>query len=235
MILLLIALILTISSSKQLFNFYMNISLEENLLMFSNIFCGVCLIVVAIYKLYIERSLSVESQQSDEDLYLNKLERKSYNASYYVLIASVVSFLTFTIGFILLRESNPKVVLMAVVLSIISFCCFFVPGQKMMELTLPNYKITDVNSKDPIADTLDYYDDGLKHLMLKSFYKLYFSLILAFVLLIFALMFYSIFSGNSQIVSIIGIGIILLFLLITFTVSLKPKKLELSNPIKQSN
>ena len=72
MILLLIALILTISSSKQLFNFYMNISLEENLLMFSNIFCGVCLIVAAIYKLYIERSLSVESQQSDEDLYLNK-------------------------------------------------------------------------------------------------------------------------------------------------------------------
>ena len=154
MIFLLIALILTISSSKQLFNFYMNVPLEENVLMFSNIFCGVCLIIAAIYKLNIERSLSIESQQSDEDLYLNKLERKYYNASYYVLFASVVSFLTFTICFILLRESNPKVVLIAFVLSILSLCCFFVPGQKMMELTLPNYKIPDANSKETIADTL---------------------------------------------------------------------------------
>ena len=68
-------------------------------------------------------------------------------------------------------------------------------------------KFPDPNSKDTVLDSLDLYDDGQKHILLKSLYKLYFTTILLFILLASALMFYSIFSGNNQIVSIIGVGI----------------------------
>ena len=139
-----------------------------------------------------------------------------------------------TIGFILFRDSNPKIVLVAFILGLTSLC-FFAPGQKMMELTHPNFKLPDPKSKDPVADTLEYYDDGQKYIMLKSLYKLYFSIIGAFFFLIIVLMFYSIFSGNNQIVSIIGIGIILFFVLNALSMSLKPQKISESsesNPLQ---
>ena len=221
---------MTIYSFVQLLNGYVSVPLEENLLMICNVICSVLLMIAAAYKLTIERSLSKEILATDEDLYLNNLEIKSYTASYYVQSAFVLSFMAFTIGFILFRDSNPNIVLAAFILGLL---CFFAPGQKMMELTHPNFKLPDPKSKDPVADTLEYYDDGQKHLMLKSLYKLYFSIIGAFIFLILALMFYSIFSGNNQIVSIIGIGIILLFVLNTLSMSLKPQKISESSESKQ--
>ena len=231
MIFLFIVLGMTIYSFVQFLNGYVNVSLEENLLMISNVVCGVLLMIASAYKLIIERSLSKEVLAIDEDLYLNNLERKSYTASYYVQSACVLSFMVVTIGFILFRDSNPKIVLVAFILGLLALC-FFAPGQKMMELTHPNFKIPDRKSKDPVADTLEYYDDGQKYIMLKSLYKLYFSIIGAFIFLIFGLMFYSIFSGNNQIVSIIGIGIILLFVLNALSMSLKPREISESSEYK---
>ena len=46
------------------------------------------------------------------------------------------------------------------------------------------------------------------------------------VFLIFRLMYYSVFTGNNQTVSIVGIGVILLLSLIIFTSSLEPNKLQ---------
>lgn len=235
MIFLVMMFALTIYSGKMLWNGFENVPLEENLLMISNVVCCALLLIAAAYKYYIERSLSNEVLPIDEDLLLNKLERKSYTASYYVQSACVLSFMAFTIGFILSRESNPKIVLVAFVLCLLAAFGFFVPGQKMTELTHPNYKFPDPKSKDPVANTLEYYDDGQKHIMLKSLYKLYFSIIGAFILLIFSLMFYSIFSGNNQIVSMIGIGIILLFVLNALSMSLKPAKISESSLLKTAN
>ena len=210
------------------------LSLSENALIASNIICGICLIVVAAYSIYIERALSSEISAVDEDVFYNRLERKSYTASYFYQSALVFCFMTLTIGFILVRESNPEIPFVALILSLIALLFIF-PKNNMVELTHPNFKIPDRNSKDPIAESLDFYDDGQKHLLLKSLYKLYFSIIGAFIFLVFTLMFYSIFSGNNQTVSIIGIGIILLFVLNALSMSLKPDKITDSPVSKQTN
>ena len=210
------------------------LSLSENALIASNIICGICLSIVAAYSIYIERALSSDISAVDEDVFYNRLERKSYTASYFYQSALVFCFMTFTIGFILVRESNPEIPFVALILSLIALLFIF-PKNNMVELTHPNFKIPDRNSKDLIAESLDFYDDGQKHLLLKSLYKLYFSMIGAFIFLVFALMFYSIFSGNNQTVSIIGIGIILLFVLNALSMSLKPDKIMDSPTSKQAN
>lgn len=210
------------------------LSLSENALIASNIICGICLIVVAAYSIYIERALSSEISAVDEDVFYNRLERKSYTASYFYQSALVFCFMTLTIGFILVRDSNPEIPFVALILSLIALF-FFIPSKKMLNLTYPNFKMPDKNSKGPFTEALNYYDDGQKHLLLKSLYKLYFSMIGAFIFLVFALMFYSIFSGNNQTVSIIGIGIILLFVLNALSMSLKPDKIMDSPASKQAN
>ena len=157
----------------------------------------------------------------DEDIYFNQLERRSYNASYFACTAFVIAFITLVIGFILVRDSHPMIALLSFILWTGSL---FSSNFKMFEFLFPNYKIPD--RKDTVVDTLDIYDDGQKHKLLITLYKLYFTTILLFILLAFALMFYSIFSGNNQIVSIIGIGIILLILFNGLSGSLKPAKLK---------
>ena len=223
MIRLAIFLSITFYSIRQLFNGYANAPLYENLLIISNIICGSSLLISAIYSLYIERALKKEVTYINEDIYFNQLERKSYNASYFGTSAFVIAFITLVIGFILVRDSNGMIALTSFILCTVSL---FSANFKIYEFLFPNMKFPDPNPKDSVLDTLDFYDDGQKHLLLKSLYKLYFSTIVLFILLAFALMFYSIFSGNNQIVSIIGIGIILLLLVNGLSRSLKPAKLK---------
>ena len=62
--------------------------------------------------------------------------------------------------------------------------------------------------------------------MLKGLYKLYAFVIWGLVILAFGLMFYSVFTGDSQLVSIIGIGVLLMLVQVSYTISLKPSKLK---------
>lgn len=223
MIRLLISFGITFYSIRQLFNGYANAPLHENLLIISNIICGSSLLIAAIYSIYLERALKKEVTHIDEDIYFNQLERKSYTASYYGPSAFVIALITLVIGFILVRDSNPKIALISIILCTLSF---FSTTFKLNEFLFPNMKLPESNAKDPVLETLDWYDDGQKHILLKSLYRMYFSTIILFIILAFALMFYSIFSGNNQIVSIIGIGIILLLLVNGLSRSLKPAKLR---------
>lgn len=234
MILFIISALITFYSAQLLWHSYTLASIEEISLLVCNIICGLFLMIAARYKRTIERSLSNAATNIDEDLYYNTLERKTYHASYYVQSAVVLSFLGFTTGFIFFRDSNPKLVLIAFVLCFLALF-FFLPNPKMMTLTYPHYKIPDPKSKDPVADTLAYYDDGQKYLLLKSLYRLYFFILFAFVLLILGLMYYSIFSGNNQTVSILGIGVILLIMMNALSRSLKPAKITKESLTKHVN
>ena len=223
MIRLLISFGITFYSIRQLFNGYANAPLHENLLIISNIICGSSLLIATIYSLYLDRALNKEVTHVDEDIYFNQLERKSYTASYFGPSAFVIALITLVIGFILVRDSNPKIALISIILCTLSL---FSAPFKLNAFLFPNMKLPESNAKDPMLETLDWYDDGQKHILLQSLYKMFFSTIVLFILLAFALMFYSIFSGNNQIVSIIGIGIILLILVNGLSGSLKPAKLK---------
>lgn len=62
--------------------------------------------------------------------------------------------------------------------------------------------------------------------MLKGLYNLYQIFTWGLVLLAFCLMFYSAITGNSQLVSIIGIGILLMLIQVSYTISLIPSKIK---------
>ena len=100
------------------------------------------------------------------------------------------------------------------------------PSQKITRITNPTFKFPDPQSKKYNQEFFDQFDDGEKYVILKGLYKLYSIVTWGLVLLAAALMFYSAFSGNSQLISIVGIGVLLLFIQVSYTISLKPSKLK---------
>ena len=201
-----------------------NAGLQEYSFIVCNILCSICLFVLANYKLYIERGLSKQVLPDDEDVTFNKFERALYKASFFGLLAIVLSLVTLIISFITVRDSHPVIAGYSFLLCTISLFSYMI-GPKSSELLFPNLNDNLMKQVTSVEETLEFYDDGQKHVMLKALYRLYFSVIMGLVLLMFFLMFYSIFSGVSQIISIIGIGILLLVMLIVFMMCLMPKKI----------
>ena len=222
MILLSTALIITFYSLQQLWVSYSTISTTELLLFLCNISSGLLLAFAAAYNLKLSRALSHPST-NDEDAFFHSLERKFYRIPNAIITALVIAFIATVIGFIFLRDEHPQIVLVSFIIGVISVL-FSMSDSKMTSIIFPNYSPPTRNTKEPVLDTLNMYDDGQKYVLLKSLYKLYFLIISLLVLLIFGLMYYSILSGNNQTVSIIGIGVILLLSLTIFTSSLKPQK-----------
>lgn len=223
MILLGIAAVMSYFNLQQLFTLN-SATMYEYSFVICNIVCSLSLLVAALYKLHIERALSKQISLEDEDATLNKYERKFYKVSFFCILAAVLSLVTLIVSFISIRDSNPDIVWNTCLLFMISLFSFFA-GQKTSDLIFPNSNELLAKPAKSVEETLNYYDDGQKHVMLKTLYRLYFACVLGLVLLMFFLMLYSIFSGVSQIMSIIGIGIILFGMLLTFTMCLKPKKI----------
>ncbi|MGE7981585.1 hypothetical protein [Solibacillus sp. NPDC093137] len=222
MILLTSALIITIYSLQQLWVSHSVISTTETLLFLCNISSGFLLVFAATYNIKISRALSYPSTDN-EDTFFDSLERKYYRIPNSIITALVIAFIATVIGFIFLRDGHPQLVLTSLIIGVVSLL-FSMSDSKMASIIFPNYSPPVPNTKEPILDSLNMYDDGQKYVLLKSLYKLYFLIIFLLVLLIFGLMYYSILSDNNQTVSIIGIGVILLISLTIFTSSLKPQK-----------
>lgn len=222
MILLTTALIIAFYSLQQLWVSYSAISTTELLLFLCNISSSLLLAFAAAYNLKLSSALSHPSID-DEDAFFHSLERKYYRIPNAIITALIIAFLATVIGFIFLREEHPQIVLVSFIIGVISVL-FSMSDSKMTSIIIPNYSPPSPNTKEPVLDTLNMYDDGQKYVLLKSLYKLYFLIISLLVLLIFGLMYYSVLSGNNQTVSIIGIGVILLLSLTIFTSSLKPQK-----------
>ncbi|WP_102029132.1 DUF3169 family protein [Salirhabdus sp. Marseille-P4669] len=160
-----------------------------------------------------------------EDTHQVRLERLAYTAVTYIQIALSLSFTAMIIGFLLLRDSEPGIALWSSLLLIVSFASL-VPSEKIIRITNPNFKFPDPQSKNYEQEYMNQFDDGEKYVMLKALYKLYSLVTWGLVLLAFALMFYSIFTDDSQLVSIIGIGLLILLIQVSYTIRLKPSKLK---------
>lgn len=160
-----------------------------------------------------------------EDIHQVKLERIAYNSATYIQISISLSLTSMLVGFILLRDTHPDIVLWSFILLAISLASIF-PSEKIVHITNPNLKFPDPQSKNYEQEYFNQFDDGEKFVILKGLYKIYGTVIWGLILLAFSLMFYSIFSDNSQVVSIIGIGVLLLLIQVIYTVSLKPSKVK---------
>lgn len=108
----------------------------------------------------------------------------------------------------------------------VSFLSLF-PSEKIVSITNPNFNFPNPQSKNYEQEYFNQFDDGEKYVMLKGLYQLYSLVTRGLVILAFILMFYSALTGDSQLVGIIGIGILLLLIQVSYTISLKPNKLRI--------
>lgn len=198
-------------------------SFEGNTIMMVNLLVVVCLIVAGFILHKVEQESLKEVDIELEDRHQLLLERKVYNAITFSQIAVCLSFIALLVGFLLLRDTEPAVALWSWVLFVIAFIDLF-PSQKIAQITNPTFTFPNPQSKNYSQEVFDQFDDGEKYVMLKGLYKLHSFIIWGLVLLASALMFYSAFTGHSQVISIIGIGILLLLIQVIYTTSLKPTK-----------
>ena len=204
----------------------LNIQLfEANILMISNLVVIICLILARFNIWKAEQGSLMEVDMEKEDSHQVTLEREAYTGATYVQIALSISFIALLVGFLLLRDTQPETVLASGILMVFSFASLF-PSEKIVSITNPNFKFPDPQSKNYEQEYFNQFDDGEKYVMLKGLYNLYSLINLGLVILAFTLMFYSAFTGNSQLVSIIGIGVLLLLIQVSYTISLKPSKLK---------
>ncbi|MCL1696900.1 MULTISPECIES: DUF3169 family protein [unclassified Lysinibacillus] len=209
---------------KWIINFN-NLPDAANVLMAVNFISLVTLIIAELHKRKIEIGLDRELEFDQEDFHLFQLERKAYAMTIYTEIAVCLSFITMLVGFLLFRDDYPEVPFASVVLLAVAFIKS-VPSEKILNLTNPGFTFPNPKSKNFNKELLDQFDDGQKHLMFQGLYKLYQFTIWALVLLSFGLMFYSAFTGNSQLVSIVCIGILLMIIQVGFIISTKPNNLK---------
>lgn len=220
----LIYLVILFYILKEFTSGYDQRSVTPNLLFAANIVSFICLTIANIYNAYIkylsERSVLIQ----DKDGIQFTLERKSYSVVIWIQVSLSISFITLLIGFLLVRDSYASIAFYAAVLFIVSIIALGL-SMSLMRFTHPGFKLPNPTSPTYQQELFDSFDDGEKYMMLKSLYKLYFLIIGALVLLAFGLMYYSAFTGNSQLNSIIGIGTILLFVQTYYSISLKPKRI----------
>lgn len=198
---------------------------EATLLMVSNLVVILCLILARFQEHKAEQGSLKKVDIEIEDIHQVKLERTAYNAATFIQIAFSLSFTSMLVGFLLLRETAPDIVLWSLLLLGISFFSL-IPSKKMTRITNPNFKFPDPYSKNYQQEYFNQFDDGEKYMMLKGLNKVYSLVIWGLIFLACILMFYSIFTGNSQSISIIGIGILLLLIQVSYTMSIKPSKLK---------
>lgn len=194
-----------------------------NMIFMTNMICLLCLIIANMYSVFVQVKGKKQVDLEDEDEWRLSLERATYATISWIQVAFSISFVAFLAGFMLVRDSNPKVAFYAIVLFVSSLIALVI-GTYLIRYTHPEFKLPDPQSPTYQQELFDSYDDGEKYLMLKSLYKLYFWIISLLILLGIGLMFYSIFTGQSQLISIIGIGCMLLFVQTYYSMSLKPKK-----------
>lgn len=197
-------------------------SSAANLLMSINLVVIACLILARFHIYKTEQGSQQVVVMEKEDLHQAALERRAYTAVAYIQIAFSVALISMLAGFMLLRDTEPKIVMASAILMIVSFASF-IPSEKIVRVTNPNFKFPNPSSKNYQQEYFDQFDDGEKYVMLKGLYKLYTIGVGGLVFLAICLMYYSVFTDDSQLVSIIGIGALLLLLQIIYTFSLKPK------------
>ena len=182
---------------------------EANILLIANLVAIICLILSRFNIWKAEQGSLMKVDKEIEDIHQVTLERKAYTAATYIQIALSISFIAFLVGFLLLRDTQPEIVLASGILMVLSFASLF-PSEKIVRITNPNFKFPDPQSKNYSEEYFEQFDDGEKYVMLKGLYKLYVFVIWGLVILAFGLMYYSVFTGHSQLVSIIGIGVLLM-------------------------
>jgi Protein of unknown function (DUF3169) len=186
-------------------------ALESTVVYVSNIVCLVLLLVTSMLSRKIvtkgEESVAIE-EEDNKQLFL---ERTFHRLTFYSQLAQSIGVVTLIGGFLLIRDMEPRMLLYTIILWVLTWGRM-ARSMRLISYIRPDFTLPNPKAVDYKDQLLDCYDDGEKYVMLKSLHKLYYALQCVLITLMFVLMFYSIFSGVSQLFSIIAIGVVMLFM-----------------------
>ena len=148
----------------------------------------------------------------EEDQLLNKQYERSITVSQMINSAFILSLGAMAIGFIIVRESSPATPLLSFALLV---CSVLSTGivTKSVTLANPTRPIPNWVKEDGAFDAMD---EGERHVALKAYYKVYKIVMSLLIISILLAMYYSVLTGQSQIMSIIVMVVLLLVMVFSY-------------------
>lgn len=148
----------------------------------------------------------------EEDQLLDKQYERSITVSQMINSAFILSLGAMAIGFIIVRESSPATPLLSFALLV---CSVLSTGivTKSVTLANPTRPIPNWVKEDGAFDAMD---EGERHVALKAYYKVYKIVMGLLIISILLAMYYSVLTGQSQIMSIIVMVVLLLVMVFSY-------------------
>lgn len=148
----------------------------------------------------------------EEDQLLDKQYARAITVSQMINSAFILSLGAMAIGFIIVRESSPATPLLSFALLV---CSVLSTGivTKSVTLANPTRPIPNWAKEDGAFDAMD---EGERHVALKAYYKVYKIVMRLLIMSILLAMYYSVLTGQSQIMSIILMVVLLLVMVFSY-------------------
>ncbi|KFL44087.1 hypothetical protein CH76_02985 [Lysinibacillus sp. BF-4] len=148
----------------------------------------------------------------EEDQLLDKQYERAITVSQMINSAFILSLGAMAIGFIIVRESSPATPLLSFALLV---CSVLSTGivTKSVTLANPTRPIPNWVKEDGAFDAMD---EGERHVALKAYYKVYKIVMGLLIISILLAMYYSVLTGQSQIMSIIVMVVLLLVMVFSY-------------------
>src|SRR5699024_5310173 len=115
--------------------------------MISNLVIIICLIFVRFNIQKVLQGRLMDVNVESEDTHQVTLERTAYTATTFIQIALSLSFIALLVGFLLLRDTQPVIVLWRAALMVVAFASIF-PIKAIVSVTHPTFKFPDPKSKN---------------------------------------------------------------------------------------
>lgn len=165
------------------------------------------LIVVALY-LYasIQKTAKKDLHGDEEDVAEGQMYRQYSDASLSNNVAMIISLAALCLMIITDQPAMLMILASGVLLTSV-LMSFLLPG--LMKLMYPERDIPAASDKDYAEKLLEISDDGERHIMLGGLYKTYLSTNSLLFAAMLVLLFYSEFTGTSQLMGIFTIAAVL--------------------------
>ncbi|MFD2831159.1 DUF3169 family protein [Corticicoccus populi] len=162
------------------------------------------------------------SMYMDEDSYDKYRYNKHNEIQIYSMVGFVLSLISLAIPVVLIPYFNIFLFIFSAAVYFISLS-FLVKTTRLVKKLYPERQLPSADSKNYADKLLAASDEGERHIMLNALYKTSSTTQISLFIAVFVLIAYSVLTGESQIFSILVLGIIMIITNFKYFVEIKEK------------
>ncbi len=174
----------------------------------------------SILQRQLKKSYEMNLEGEEEDEADKSRYRKFSDYSLIIQSNSVISLLALCI--IVITTMNIALIIIGVVFSLVSYL-LMASMIRLMQIVYPERNLPSASDSDYAKKLLDSADEGEKHIMLHGLYKSYNTVNILMIFGMIGATIYSVATENSQVFSIILMGIVLLVVNGRYMLSVRDK------------